>query len=289
MRHGYHLYSPQTKVPLVIRVPGLPPRRAKTPAGHVDILPTLVNLAGGTPNDDMMGRSLVDILAGKDLPRTIFQQLSYENEHEMRAGASKQCHVIYNVSPDTSWEVYRVDRDPMETSDLANDDSECADTRRAVEHWYDAEQVPVGAAEALLPARPPIAKPLDADLGTSVRAARASTSRPRARSPATRSTLTWTFEARGRIAPGWRMFVHVEGPNKAFANGDHKPARPFEWWQPGQFIRYTTTVTLPRTAATGPYTVWAGMFEGARRVHVTSTLAHVENDAVAAAIIQVAP
>ena len=41
----------------------------------------------------------------------MFQQLSYEGNHEMRAGASRDCHVIYNVSPDTSWEVYRVDRD----------------------------------------------------------------------------------------------------------------------------------------------------------------------------------
>ena len=24
--------------------------------------------------------------------------------------------------------------------------------------------------------------------------------------------LTWTFEARGRSAPGWRVFVHVAGP-----------------------------------------------------------------------------
>ena len=38
-RHGYHLYAAQTKVPLIIRVPGLPPRaRRTTPAGHVDII-----------------------------------------------------------------------------------------------------------------------------------------------------------------------------------------------------------------------------------------------------------
>ena len=64
--HGYHLYAAQTKVPLIIRVPGLPARKAVTPAGHIDIMPTLVNLAGGKPIADMMGRSLVDVLAGKD-------------------------------------------------------------------------------------------------------------------------------------------------------------------------------------------------------------------------------
>lgn len=137
-RHGYHLYAAQTKVPLIIRAPGVSPRRATTPAGHIDILPTLVNLAGGQPTDDMMGRSLVDVLAGAERSGIVFQQLSYENNHEMRGGADARCHVIYNVSPETSWEIYRIDRDPLETKDLADDrDSGCESIRSAVERWYD--------------------------------------------------------------------------------------------------------------------------------------------------------
>jgi arylsulfatase A-like enzyme len=283
--HGYHLYSPQTKVPLIMRVPGLAPRRAATPAGHIDILPTLVDLAGGAPTPDMMGRSLVDVLAGADPPRTIFQQLSYEGNHEMRAGVDARCHVIYNVSPDTSWEVYRIDRDPLETRDLAGDDDECSDTRAAVEHWYDTEQVPPGAGEALLAARPAIAAPLDADLGTSVRLL--AVDAPAQVKPGDSIPLTWTFEARGTVAPGWKMFVHVEGPNKAYWNGDHRPARPFEWWRPGQYIRYTTTVAVPRSAAAGHYIVWAGMFEAGRRAKASAPRAKIVDDAVAAAELEV--
>ena len=286
-KHGYHLYAAQTKVPLVIRVPGLPPRRAKTPAGHVDILPTLANLAGGAASPDMMGRSLVDVLAGTDRERVVFQQLSYENNNEKRAGADGRCHVVYNVSPETSWEVYRVDRDPNEERDLSNDDDECVDTRKAVEHWYDGETVPAGAAEALLTAKPAIAKPIEAELGESVTLL--GVDAPATAKPGEPIQLTWTFAARGRVAAGWKMFVHVEAPNKTPTNGDHAPARPFEWWRAGQFIRYTTTVTLPRTAMAGTYTVWAGMFEGAKRAHVACSKAKVENDAVVVATIQVAP
>jgi arylsulfatase A-like enzyme len=284
--HGYHLYAPQTKVPLIIRVPGLPPRRAATPAAHADILPTLVNLAGGAATPDMMGRSLIDVLAGAEAPRTVFQQLSYENNHEMRAGVDARCHVIYNVSPDPSWEIYRVDRDPLETRDLAATD-ECADTRRAVERWYDAEQVPAGAAEALLPARPELAAPLDADLGDAVRLL--AVEAPAAAHPGDPITLTWTFEARGSVAPGWRMFAHLEGPQKAFVNGDHRPARPFEWWRAGQYIRYTTTLVLPRTAAPGRYTLWTGMFAGNRRAKARAPRAKIVDDAVAAAELEIAP
>lgn len=285
--HGYHLYAPQTRVPLIVRVPGLAPRRSTTPAGHVDILPTLANLAGARATTDMMGRSLIDALTGRDADRVVFQQLSYEGNHEMRGGASRQCHVIYNVSPDTSWEVYRVDRDPLETTDLAGDDDACADTRRAVERWFDAEQVPDGAAEALLPGRPAVTAPLDAELGDAVRLLAVDV-------PATARrgeplTLTWTFEARRAVGTGWKLFVHLQGPNKAFLSGDHQPARPFAWWRPGQFIRYTTRVMIPRTAPTGAFTVWTGMFRGNQRAHATAPRAKVERDAVAVGTVMVQP
>jgi arylsulfatase A-like enzyme len=306
--HGYHLYSAQTKVPLIVRVPGLPPRKATTPAGHVDILPTLANLAGAPPTADMMGRSLVDLVAGApDRDRVVFQQLSYENQHEMRAGVSRQCHVIYNVSPDTSWEVYRVDQDPMETHDLAGDDDVCADTRKAVEHWYDNEQVPAGAAEALLAAPPVIANPLDVDFGDAIRlrgveltaspsgdaAGRAQVvagAIPAKVHPGDTIEVTWTWHARGKVEPGWKVFAHLEGPARVFANGDHRPARPFEWWRDGQDIRYTTTITLARNAAAGRYTLWAGLFRGADRMRATAPAnIRIEQDAAAVGTIEVGP
>ncbi len=284
--HGYHLYAPQTRVPLIIRVPGIAPRRSSQPAGHIDILPTLANLAGAPPTDEMMGTSLVPALAGTDKERVVFQQLSYEGNHELRAGAGKDCHVIYNVSPDTSWEVYKVSGDPGETEDVSDGEA-CAQTRSAVEKWFDAEQIPPGAADALLAARPPIEKPLDADLGDAVRLLSVEVS-PNVRrgEPA---TLTWTFEAKGKVAGDWRMFVHIEGPGKFFFQGDHRPARPFEWWKAGQYIRYTTSVMIPRNAPAGTFTVWAGMFEGKRRARASAPSAAIKDDAVDAATFEVLP
>jgi arylsulfatase A-like enzyme len=285
--HGYHLYAPQTKVPFMIRVPGLPPRRTKTPAGHVDLLPTLVNLAGGQPHPDMMGRSLVDVLAGAERERVVFQQLSYEGNHELRGAADARCHVIYNVSPETSWEVYRIDRDPLETEDVSGDSSECKDTRRAFERWFDAGQVPAGAVEALLPSRPTIAKPLAADLGDSVRLLAVDV--PAQAKAGDSIAITWTFEAKARVPKDWKLFVHVKGPSSTFINADHRPTRPFEWWQPGQFIRYSTTLTLPRHAPVGRYTVWVGLFRGSERAKVRVPSATVDNNAVAAATFEVVP
>ncbi len=285
--HGYHLYGPQTKVPFIVRVPGVPPRRTKTPAGHIDLMPTLVNLAGGQPLPDMMGRSLVDVIAGKDIERVVFQQLSYEGNHEMRAGVDARCHVIYNVSPETSWEVYELAHDPAETEDVAGDADACGPTRRAVEQWFDRSQIPAGAAEALLPGRPALAVSLDAQLGPAVKLL-AVEAPPRVK-PGDTVDLTFTFEATAPVPPDWRVFAHVKGPGNIFVNGDHKPVRPFEWWKPGQFIRYTTSVTLPRFAGAGTYTVWAGLFKGNQRAPVTAPGAKLDNNAVAAVTFEVAP
>ncbi|MBA2541873.1 MAG: sulfatase-like hydrolase/transferase [Deltaproteobacteria bacterium] len=284
--HGYHLYAPQTKVPLVIRVPGLGAHRSTTPAAHIDLLPTLVNLAGGKPDADMMGRSLVGAMTGIDRDRVVFQQLSYEGNHEMRAGADRQCHVIYNVSPNTSWEVYRIDRDPLETTDLSGGE-ECAATRAEIERWYDQSQVPAGAADALLSSRPALATTIDANLGDSVRLLWCEA--PAKARPGETLTLTWTFEARAEVEPGWKLFVHVVGPNRStFINGDHTPARPFEWWRPGQFIRYTTSLTIPRNAIRGRYVVNVGMFKGSVRAPATAKVT-VRDNAVACTELEVEP
>jgi hypothetical protein len=250
-------------------------------------MPTLVNLAGGTASTEMMGRSLVDVIGGAEHPdRTVFQQLSYENNHEMRAGVGAQCHVIYNVSPDTSWEVYRVDRDNMETEDLASDDEACTGTRHAVERWYDTEQVPVFHKEALLSARPAIAAPLDAQLGSSVKLL--SVEAPKTARVGETVSLAWTFEATGRVAAGWKLFCHLESPTHAFVNCDHAPDWPFEWWKPGDFIHYTTQLALP-PGPPGSYTLVTGMFRGAERANVTLKGAHVDKDEIAAAKIEVTP
>ena len=284
--HGYHLYAAQTRVPLIIRVPGIAPRRSKEPAGHVDIMPTLANLAGAPSTTDMMGQSLLGAIAGKDEDRIVPQQLSYEGKHEMRAAAGKDCHVIYNVSPDTSWEIYRLDEDPGETRDVA-DSGDCASTRSAFEKWFDQSEVPAGAAEALLLARPAITSSLDADLGDSVRLLEVTA--PPSAKLGDPITLTWTFEAKGTVRGDWRMFVHIEGPGKFFFNGDHRPVRPFEWWRAGQYIRYTTTTMVPRNAPTGPFTVWAGMFDPKRRAHATAPKATINDDAVAATTLEILP
>ena len=68
--HDSNLLEPTSRIPLVIRVPGLESRRVEAVSRNIDLLPTLVELAGLEPPADLPGTSLVPLLRGEetDLP-----------------------------------------------------------------------------------------------------------------------------------------------------------------------------------------------------------------------------
>ncbi|HVY38244.1 MAG TPA: sulfatase, partial [Polyangia bacterium] len=119
--HGFDLYTAQTKVPFIVRVPGLPPRRVTAPASHVDIAPTLVNLARGPAEPSFIGRSLIPDLAGPPAAdsdtRAVFQEVTSERGKK-RAFVTSQRHLIWNESPTGTTECYDRPRDPAETRDV---------------------------------------------------------------------------------------------------------------------------------------------------------------------------
>lgn len=68
--HGYDLHEEVVHVPLVLRVPGLSPRRVPDLVPTVDVFPTLLELCGVKPKGDIEGRSLLPLMRGeKDAPR----------------------------------------------------------------------------------------------------------------------------------------------------------------------------------------------------------------------------
>ncbi|ACY15043.1 sulfatase [Haliangium ochraceum DSM 14365] len=285
--HGYHLYAAQTKVPFIIRVPGLAPTRVSMPVGHVDVLPTLANLLGRPASPSMMGRSLLGVMSGQadgDAERYVFQQLSYENNNEMRAAVSRHCHVIYNVSPDTSWEIYRLADDPDEERDIVDAPGDCEPARRALEAWYDRAELPEGALEALLAERPDVAQPLGVHFGQEVELLAVELPPGPVRA-GQQMPVTFTFAAHGPLPSGWRVFAHFEGPGRFL--GDHEPPRPFSWWREGQYIRYTREITVPRQARPGDYELWLGLFRKAERMPARSDGVPVDGDRVKVATVRV--
>jgi arylsulfatase A-like enzyme len=66
IHHGGRLHADQLRIPLLLRVPGLPARVVTQPVSLVDVAPTLLELGGAPVPADLDGRSLAPLLRGQD-------------------------------------------------------------------------------------------------------------------------------------------------------------------------------------------------------------------------------
>jgi arylsulfatase A-like enzyme len=283
--HGFDLYAAQTKVPFIVRVPGLTPRRVRVPVGHVDIAPTLVNLARGAAEPSFIGRSLLPDVAGPPAAdtdsRAVFQEVTSERGKK-RALTTTSRHLIWNAMPSDTTECYDRTRDPAEEHDTwegprSGSDGSCAGLSRSLKRLVSGLALPSGAADkvrlAVTPpgaASPPPGQPLQAALGDAilVRGYDASSTTIAAGGVL---ELTTHFAAGAPLPAGWRLFFHLEGPS-GYRNLDHVPVEglmPLERWRRGQGIRDRLRVPIPPGTPPGAYTVYVGAYRGAQRLPVT--------------------
>jgi len=101
------LYDAGIAVPFVARWPGRIRRGAVTDAmvSFADVVPTLVDLAGGTPVEGLDGRSFLPVLLGQadDHHEAIFATSSRDgsmNDYPARAVRTKTHKLIVNLAPD---------------------------------------------------------------------------------------------------------------------------------------------------------------------------------------------
>ena len=299
--HGYHLYTPHTKVPFIVRVPGLPAQRIATPVGHVDLAPTMVNLARGPHEPSFLGRSFVDLLAGKPAepaPGPVFQEVSYEGNVKRRALVTASHHLIWNWTPDNTTECYDIAHDPSELKDLwglPGGEPACSKLKEDLRNRVALLSLPPGYGDKIAfgvvtpAARAPApAKLLDASIGASLRVVGYDLSAQPIRRGDSAELVTH-FELRGRMEPGWRLFFHLDGPG-GFRNLDHVPvegAYPMERWHPGQRIRDRLRIAFTMAMPPGSYTVYVGLFKGSARAPVTPANASDGHDRLRLATITV--
>ena len=127
--HGRELWEPLVRVPLIVAVPGVAPRRVSLRRSHIDLAPTIVELLGvPVPTDgSLRGTSLVpDALAlpGQKLAEhDVFIDMPEGPFNEMRRA------FITGPSPGTKlvdvagrrFELYDLARDPDEAQNLSSD------------------------------------------------------------------------------------------------------------------------------------------------------------------------
>jgi arylsulfatase A-like enzyme len=133
---GRTAYEEDVRVPLMFWFPRAygSAMRSKTIAGHIDLAPTIAELAGIPAAADWQGRSLFDT---RQSHRAYFYVAEDSFTLGVREGSWKY---IYDLRDGTE-ELYDVDRDANEQNNLAaNEPERCARLRQRLAAWTEANR-----------------------------------------------------------------------------------------------------------------------------------------------------
>jgi len=153
--HGWHLgekgitgkntlWDRSTHVPLIFAGPGVTPRRVcEAPAELLDIYPTLVELAGLPPRDDLEGHSVApqlrDHLASREWPA-----ITTHNQGNHGIRTERWRYIRY---ADGSQELYDLKNDPREWNNLAGK-PEHVEQIKELAVWIPKKDVPPAEGSA---------------------------------------------------------------------------------------------------------------------------------------------
>jgi arylsulfatase A-like enzyme len=113
--HGATLYDEILRVPLLVAMPGIAPRKVDAPVSLLDVAPTILQLAGGDAAklDALDGRSLAGAMRGEALEaRPVFAQ-TVRYGRGSRAMVDGEWKLIYEARAGT-WELFDLAKDPGE-------------------------------------------------------------------------------------------------------------------------------------------------------------------------------
>ncbi|MBA3455462.1 MAG: sulfatase-like hydrolase/transferase [Deltaproteobacteria bacterium] len=138
--HGQTLYRELIHVPLIFRVPGVEPKLAKDVVELIDLAPTIAALFGVKPPASWRGRSLVPAFTGTLPPKPAFGELlpepKWDHDAKSMVSADGKRHVFYRIS-DSRWEIYDLEKDPEERTNIADSDPDAAKLKAALAAWIE--------------------------------------------------------------------------------------------------------------------------------------------------------
>ncbi len=134
-RHAFDLWENLVRVPLIVYLPGVTPRRIDVRRSHIDLAPTILELLGEKPLEQFMGTSLVKEIRGAapaEPREPIVLELTEDtNNPQRRAIIAKDKKLIVR-GYDVSFSLYDLAKDPGETTDLAKTDPALLDEMKTL-------------------------------------------------------------------------------------------------------------------------------------------------------------
>jgi arylsulfatase A-like enzyme len=146
------VYEPQLKIPLIVHVPGLAPRRSDALVSTLDVAPTIGELTGVELRHDVSGLSLVALLEGEESAAlaarsTFVHQNAKNHQVAVRQGPWKliwpitQGHPFLTPRP----QLFQLEDDPGELVDLAEaEPDKVRALRRLIQPWIERGEVEKG-------------------------------------------------------------------------------------------------------------------------------------------------
>jgi arylsulfatase A-like enzyme len=114
LNHCRTVFDAEVKVPLVLRIPGVAPRRIDRPVQNLDIVPTVLDYLGiPTRGYAFEGRSLRPLAEGRKEP----EDLQYSLAGSYRSVSDGRYKLIHNLAGG-SFALYDLKTDPGETRDV---------------------------------------------------------------------------------------------------------------------------------------------------------------------------
>src|SRR6188508_1841579 len=119
--HGLFLYNATTQVPFIVKLPGHNrARRVASPVQHIDLVPTILDLAGAPARTGLHGRSLRPLLDGTgNVPDTgIYSEALYSRYHFGWSELYALTDARYRLIRAPRDELYDIERDPSESTSI---------------------------------------------------------------------------------------------------------------------------------------------------------------------------
>jgi arylsulfatase A-like enzyme len=138
-KHAFELWEALTRVPLLICGPGIKAQRIAERRSHIDLPPTIMDLLGQKVPADMMGKSLVPELTGKEAPKSrepIYLELTEDSHNPPRRALIAGGYKLIWSGPRGKFQLFNLAKDPGEEQELSKDEPDKLKELQAAYHAF---------------------------------------------------------------------------------------------------------------------------------------------------------
>jgi len=137
-QHATTLYEEQLRVPLFIRVPGLPARRVDEPVSLIDLGPTILDMFGQPTPGHFLGQSLLGFFRGESpkLTRPIIAEGRMKKAWVFRDGFKLIVDDLANTV-----ELYDLARDPGELTNVFDSEKTAQARLATLRRFFDVHRI----------------------------------------------------------------------------------------------------------------------------------------------------